>query len=221
MQNVAASQFVAFEFFALRLLFGLHGSEFIALLPRFLRQAVELFDIGAQAADEIGTQAREVGQVMQVARDLVGIFTIKQQFDRIGLVAHILLVELLCEQSLLRLDVVAGAPALLLQIVEFRLDVALFCGEIAQRAVRFRDGVFGIAQCVGGLCARALCGREAFLQGLNPIAQLRQFFLRRRRGGRRGAGTERREDQKRMRGFRQIRSAVCRSFRAVAAHPSF
>ena len=97
MQYVASRGFVAFEFFALRLLFGLHRGELVALLARFLRQAVELFDVAAQAADEIGAQAREIGQIVQITCDLVGVFAVQQQLDGVGLVAGVLLVKVMAD----------------------------------------------------------------------------------------------------------------------------
>ena len=110
------------------------------------------------------SSAREVGEVVELARDPVRIFAIEQELYRVRLGAGVLLVEQAREPRALRIEVAPGAAILFGEIRHPRVDRALVVGQLAQEPIGLGNRALRLAQCVDGFVFGFLGFGELLLQ---------------------------------------------------------
>ena len=173
-----------------------------ALSSVSLREILQVREVAAQPGDDPGARPGDVGEVVQLPRDLVRVLAVEQELQRFGPPADVVVVEQAREERLLLLQRALAAPGLGAHLGEPRVHLARLRRQLAQRAVRVGDGALGLLQGVDGLALRFLGVGEAFLQRVDAAAQFPQLLFLFRAGGRRGAASAagaaaRREEQDR------------------------
>ena len=113
---------------------------------------------------------------MQLTRDLVRIFAVQKQLQRVRLAADILLVEQLREPRLLRLERRFVSREAAAQPGEPLFHVPRLLRQFVQSAVGFRYRALRFAQCIDRLAFRFLGVGEPFLQRVDAAAQLAQVL---------------------------------------------
>jgi hypothetical protein len=113
---------------------------------------------------------------MGVAGELVGIVAREQVAQGVGFAGVVLAREQAPQLRLLRGDAVGELLRLGVELVEGGLGFGPLRGQLAQLAVGLRDGLFGLAQFLGGVGARFLGLGDVLLQRLDAALQILQFL---------------------------------------------
>jgi hypothetical protein len=184
-----------------------------------LRLAAHLRDVGeprAQIAQQLGLRARQLGEVVELARDVRGVLAGERDLERVGRARRVARGKdaaercLLAGQARLERALARGeARELRLQCMPLRL-------ERAQPPVGVGDGALGVAQRVARLAPLRLLLAQPGLERLDARAQRLQVLLAARSGGRAGA-EQQREDERAPQAFAFPCAAVAATRRATSS----
>ena len=116
---------------------------------------------------------------MQLARKLVGILLVEQDFQGVVLAVQVVVGDQLAEQRLLLADFAPGVAAFSLHLAQRGADAFLLLRQFPQPPVGRADGLLGLFKRIGGVGLFAFCAFDLFLQGLDAVAQAGEIVFRR------------------------------------------
>ena len=112
---------------------------------------------------------------MQLARKLVGVLLVEQDFQGVVLAVQVVVGEQLAEQCLLIAEFALGVAAFTLHLVQRGADAFLLLGQFPQSPVGCLMACSDF-QRIGGVGFFTLCAFNFFLQGLDAFAQAEEVF---------------------------------------------
>ena len=157
------------------------GGQLGGFGSRFFRERLELRHAFAHAAYGVGVRARHIAQVMQIAREFIGIFAAEQQtygVRRTAAVAHVLRVEKAGEVFLMPIQRNGSLSRFAAQRFAALADFRRRFIQFRKIAVGFGNGPLRFTQGIGRFIARGFRACHLLLQRLDAATQLLQFFLR-------------------------------------------
>ena len=150
-------------------------------LGRFLRglllQRRQLGEIGTQRFDLDMLGTRQVCQIAQVARGLVGVRAVEYEFERIALSALVGGLECPAQAGLLLANACRSGFSLLRQRLQIAMGALALAVQFAQLAHRAADGTLGLAQFVGRFLTVRLRVAKLRLQGVQALLERVEFGL--------------------------------------------
>ncbi|WP_308622065.1 hypothetical protein [Massilia sp. Se16.2.3] len=137
--------------------FGFGVLDLLAIL-------LDLRQVGVQGGQQFRLRLRDIGHHLQVAVDPVRVISREQQLDAVFVAGDIVLAQQGRQLFLLCRNCLCEAFLFGTQVLQAQVGLALFVGEVAQRAVGVRDRLFRLGQVVGHVFLLALGAADFLLE---------------------------------------------------------